>query len=109
MSAESHDKIFNVLLGIQKQIGDVSRETGEQTEKLDALNAKVAIANGRTGKNEAQIANIREWGKYVLGGGAVIIVVGLYAATMYIKEVATQAANKVVYTLEEKYNIKIDE
>ena len=114
MSTDQHDKLYSILLDVQKQLGVVSRETGEQTKKLDALNDKVAVANGRTSKNEVAISNnqesiakLRNKSWYIMGAFAVISVIGLYAATQYIKEVAGKTAQEVLTNLEEKYQIEI--
>jgi|JI10StandDraft_1071094.scaffolds.fasta_scaffold1172223_1 phage-related tail protein len=116
MENDTHEKVYNVLLDVQKQIGAVSRETGEQTKKLDALNEKVATANGRTAKNEsaiatnaAEIATLREWRKYILGGLAVATVTGMMAATYYIEKIATKTANEAISSLENKYKLRIEE
>ncbi len=110
---ENHDTLYGILLDVQKQIGSISRETGEQTEKLDSLNDKVAIANGRTAKNEGQIAMLKEWRKYILGGLAVVSVFGGLGATLYVKfitdkaakEGAKQGAAEAISQLEEKYQL----
>lgn len=49
---ESVDPHLNVLLDIQKQLGALGNETSRQSQMLIALNEKVAVANGRTTKNE---------------------------------------------------------
>lgn len=78
-------------MDIQKQIGVISRETGEQTKKLDALNDKVAIQNGRVTKNEVAIAlikdteNIKRGKMIVIGtiaGGIAGIVLSLIASIL---------------------------
>lgn len=109
MTNDTHEKVYSVLLDVQKQIGTVSRETGEQTKKLDALNEKVAIANGRTAKNEGDILMLKEWRKWILGGLAVATVTGMMAATYYIEKVATRSANEAISSLEVKYNLKFEE
>jgi hypothetical protein len=109
MSNDTHEKVYNVLLDVQKQIGVVSRETGEQTKKLDALNEKVALANGRTAKNEGEIALLKEWRKWILGGLAVATVTGMMAATYYIEKVASKTASEAISSLEAKYDLRIEE
>ncbi len=41
------DSHLNILLHIQEQLGNISRETGEQTQKLIAIEAQVKKTNGR--------------------------------------------------------------
>lgn len=90
MSTDKHEQLYTTLLDIQKQMGLLSRETGEQTKKLDALNDKVAIANGRTAKNEGQIAMLKEWRKYILGGMAVLSLIGTFTLQAYIKKISEE-------------------
>lgn len=109
MANDTHEKVYTVLLDVQKQIGVVSRETGEQTKKLESIDNKVAVANGRTAKNEGDIAMLKEWRKWILGGLAVATVTGMVTATYYIEKIATKAAQEAISSLESKYNIKIEE
>jgi len=57
---EHQDSHLNILLDIQKQLGKLGSETATQSEMLKALNDKVAIANGRTSKNENRISFLEE-------------------------------------------------
>lgn len=57
---EHQEKIFTLLLDVQKQIGDIGKETARQSEMLIALNKRVEIANGRTSKNESAIDAINK-------------------------------------------------
>lgn len=58
--SEKTDPHLNILLDIQKQLGVISRETGEQTTKLNALNEKVAIQNGKVFKNMQDIQGLKD-------------------------------------------------
>lgn len=86
---ENHDKIYSILLDVQKQIGNLGNETSKQSEMLVSLNDKVAIANGRTSKNENRIEELE---KTVSGFknkvAGVSLVVGLLASIVvpFIKE-----------------------
>ena len=93
---ENHDKFYDLLLAVEKQISGISRETGEQTQKLDSLNDKVAIANGRTGKNEGQINALIQWKNYILGGVAIVFIIGIYAATAFIREVTKNTTLEIL-------------
>jgi hypothetical protein len=44
--AAPHEKIYDILLDVQKQLGIVSRETGAQTEKLNSIDRKQTELNG---------------------------------------------------------------
>lgn len=57
---ENHEKLYSILLDVQKQIGQLGNETAKQSEMLVSLNNKVAIANGRTSKNEERIEVIEK-------------------------------------------------
>lgn len=57
---ENHEKLYSILLDVQKQIGQLGNETSKQSEMLISLNNKVAIANGRTSKNEEKIENVEK-------------------------------------------------
>lgn len=72
------DEHLNILLDIQKQLGDVKTETRGQSEMLKALNEKVAIQNGRIYKAEGNIGSIQSllenWkGKMVI----IVAIVGI--------------------------------
>lgn len=104
----SHDKLYEILLDVQKQIGLVSRETGEQTKKLDALNEKVGIQNGRVTATEKKIAELREFKKYILGGFAVLSFLGGYIIYSFKRDIVEQTSNMVVTILEQKYNLTVE-
>jgi len=107
MADAPHDKLYGILLDVQKQLGAVSRETGEQTKKLDALNDKVSVANGRTGKLEGQVIALKEWRKYILGGFAVISLLGVYLVNAFTRDIVDQTSEDVISALEEKYELII--
>ena len=118
MADAPHDKLYGILLDVQKQIGELksanteklgalSRETGEQTKKLDSLNDKVSVANGRTGKLEANVIMLKEWRKYILGGFAVITMLGVYLINAFTKDIVAQTSKDVISALEEKYELII--
>lgn len=81
---DNKDPHLNILLDIQKQIGVLGSETARQSEMLVALNDKVAIANGRTTKNETSIKEhqtiIDNW----KGRIGVIVVVGGFVINLVI-------------------------
>jgi len=107
MADAPHDKLYGILLDVQKQLGTLSRETGEQTKKLDALNDKVSVANGRTGKLEGQVIALKEWRKYILGGFAVISLLGVYLVNAFTRDIVDQTSEDVISALEEKYELII--
>lgn len=107
--AEDHERLYGILLDVQKQLGSVSRETGEQTKKLDALNEKVAVANSRTGKLELAVTDLKEWRKYILGGFAVLTVLGVYLIHTLTQDVVRQTSQQVISILEDKYDFKIND
>lgn len=107
MPSDKHDQIYNLLIDTQKQIGAVSRETGEQTKMLAALNEKVAIANGRTGKLEASIIMLKEWRKYILGGFFVITTLGVYLINSFKNDIIQETSKNVLTILEDKYDLQI--
>ena len=104
---DKHEKMYEILLGIQKQIGDISRETGEQTKSLADLNTKVATANGRTSKNEERIEKLEMWRSYLLGAFVVASAVGLYVLKTYTTNITNETSQKVISILEDKYNVEI--
>ena len=108
MADAPHEKLYTVLLDVQKQIGVVSRETGEQTKKLDALNEKVAVQNGRVTATEKVTAELREWRKYILGGFAVIGLLGSYLIYSFTENIINKASGRVISNLEKKYNLIIE-
>lgn len=107
MPAENHEKLYSILLDVQKQIGTVNSETSRQSQMLIDLNAKVGIQNGRITATEKVVAELKEWRKYILGGFAVITFLGAYIIHAFIKDVVEQTSQEVITTLEEKYNLKI--
>lgn len=100
-ATEAHDKLYAVALDVQKQIGVVSAETARQSQMLIDLNAKVAIANGRTAKNEGSIEMLKEWRKYILGGIAIISLIGMFTLTAYIQKVSREAVKDALATYSE--------
>ena len=107
MPEAAHDKIYTVLLDVQKQmgtlgttteekLGKIDKETGRQSQMLIDLNAKVATANGRTAKNEGQIAELKEWRKYILGGIAVVSLIGTFTLQAYIKKISEESIREAL-------------
>jgi hypothetical protein len=84
MARDNHEKLYEILLDVQKQIGHLGNETSKQSEMLIALNNKVAIANGRTTKNEEMLAKhqsiLDDW----KGKLAVIVVIVGFAGNLLI-------------------------
>lgn len=83
------DPYTTILLSIQKQVGDLSRETGEQTEKLESIETQTKITNGRVTKTEGDIRVIQDRIIYrkgrsafigALTGIAMAIIIGLLTA-----------------------------
>lgn len=72
---ESNEHL-NILLDIQKQLGALGKETSMQSQMIISLNEKVAVANGRTTKNEAEIAKMKSILDNWKGKLAVILVMG---------------------------------
>jgi len=107
MATDQHEKLYGILLDVQKQIGTVNSETSRQSQMLIDLNAKVATANGRTGKLEASIIMLKEWRKYILGGFAVITVLGVYLIHSFTQEIVKQTSEQVISILEYKYDLQI--
>lgn len=44
---ENHDKLYGILLDVQKQIGDVKTETGKQTGTIEGIDKKISYTNGK--------------------------------------------------------------
>ena len=107
MPVDQHEKLYGILLDVQKQIGTVNSETSRQSQMLIDLNAKVAIANGRTGKNEAAISMLKEWRKYILGGFFVITTLGVYLINSFKNDIIQETSKNVLTILEDKYDPQI--
>jgi hypothetical protein len=73
--SEKQDPHLNILL---------SRETGEQSKLLTALNDKVAIANGRTSKIEKKVEDHQAILDNWKGRLAVIVIVSGFVLNLII-------------------------
>ncbi len=113
LQSDTHEKLYTILLDIQKQMGDlgtateaklgkIDTKTDRQSQMLISLNDKVAVANGRTAKNEGQIAALREWRKYILGGFAVVSLIGTFTLTAYIQKVSKEAVREALVNYTEQ-------
>lgn len=56
---ENHEKIFEVVLDLQKQLSVISRETGEQSKLLISIKDDTTKHNGRMNKAEQDIKNLQ--------------------------------------------------
>lgn len=56
---DNHEKIFEVVLDLQKQLSVISRETGEQSKLLISIKDDTAKHNGRMTKAEEDIKKIQ--------------------------------------------------
>lgn len=72
---EHKDPHLSILLDIQKQLGQLGRETGEQTEKLKSIEAQTMKTNGRVTKLEQLNEVIAREKEYARGKMAVIGVI----------------------------------
>jgi len=52
MPEDQIQKIYATILDVQKQVSDINRQTGEQTEKLISIEAQTIKTNGRVTKLE---------------------------------------------------------
>lgn len=81
---EHNDPHLNILLDIQKQLGVVNRETGEQSKMLIALNEKVAIQNGRVTKAEQELKKVNSILDNWKGRLAIIVVIAGFLGNVII-------------------------
>lgn len=72
---ESNEHL-NILLDIQKQLGALGKETSMQSQMIISLNEKVAVANGRTTKNETELAKMKSILDNWKGKLAILVVAG---------------------------------
>lgn len=107
MPSDQHEKLYSILLDVQKQIGSVNAETSRQSQMLVDLNTKVGIQNGRVTATEKTVADLKEWRKYIFGGFAVISALSGYLIYSFKKDIIEKTSDEVISTLEEKYNLEI--
>jgi hypothetical protein len=69
---EYKDQHLNILLDIQKQLGALSRETGEQTEKLKSIEYQTIKTNGRVLALEKKNEQSEKEKEFIRGKMAVI-------------------------------------
>lgn len=108
----NEDNTYSIKEVIVEFRADVSKEFSTLKERLDKIDNKQAIANGRTGSLEK-----RQW--LQLGGFAVVCTIGALFVRLYIEDVVRNIVSEirpqltqdtsdaVVSKLELKYNIKI--
>lgn len=98
---ENNDKIYEAILGLQRQMGDLKSETADkvgaihtenakQTEILRAVHTQTTLTNGRVTKLENQVNKNTDYINNVkiriatigtiggLVGGAILFVIKLY-------------------------------
>jgi len=73
-----HDQHLNILLDIQKQLGDVKSETGRQSEVLRSLDARVAIQNSKTFALEKKVSEQERLLENWKGKLAIIVAISVF-------------------------------
>lgn len=84
------EKIYGILLDVQKQIGSLSRETGEQTTKLNSIDEQVKKTNGRVTKLEGTTADLQQDKANFSGKTAVLAVIGAFLLTLLGRFIGTK-------------------
>lgn len=58
---ENHDKLYSILLDVQKQIGNLGNETSRQSEMLISIDQQVKRTNGRVTLLESDNVTTKEF------------------------------------------------
>lgn len=72
----NHDKIYDMMLNFQKQLGDLSTETRGQSEILKAIKAQVEKTNGR-------VSLLEQFRDTLKGKIAVVVIVGGFVFNVF--------------------------
>jgi hypothetical protein len=81
---EQSDPHLHILLDIQKQLGILGRETGEQTQKLVSIEAQVKKTNGRVTALEEINKHLEQERQFVKGKMAIIGIIAGSVGTLIV-------------------------
>lgn len=72
MAKDTHDKLFEIALDMQKQLGVVIAEAATHTNQLSSIEKQVLKTNGRVTKSEEDIQILKDNEMFRKGRSAVI-------------------------------------